>query len=206
VVPREATVRLRYGRDASDALGLALTLAAMAGAGAAALLRRRRKPAAVDPVIPADACEVPPPPRRWGAAVPAAVLIALFASRALALRHDAPLPLLPMYEAASRSYAEGRYADAAEYARHALARAAGSGLRPELLCLRGESLLLSGRPELAAEAFDAAWKEGTGPYVAQALSGSARAHAVAGDDAAAEAAKARLLREYGDTSWARRLP
>ena len=121
-----------------------------------------------------------PAPRRWGAAVPAGVILVLFASRGLAL-HEPPPDPLPLYEAASRAYAEDRFADAAEYARHALTRATGSSLRPELLCLRGESLLRSGQPRLAAEAFEAVVQEGPGPYLPQALFGAARAYAAAGN-------------------------
>ena len=47
-----------------------------------------------------------PAPRRWGAAVPAGVILVLFASRGLALYERPPDPL-PLYEAASRAYVLG---------------------------------------------------------------------------------------------------
>jgi hypothetical protein len=202
VVPRRSTVTLTYGRNASDAIGLALTL--LAAAAAVFHLARRRRPATAVPVVlPEDACEVPPPPRRWGAAVPAGVIVLLFAARVVAVQEAPPDPL-PLYEDASRAYAEDRFADAAEYARHALTRAAGSSLRPELLCLRGESLLRSGQPRLAVEAFEAVVQDGPGPYLPQALFGAAQAHAALGNRGEARLTRQRLLRDHADTPWARR--
>ena len=206
VVPREPVVRLAYARTRADGAGAALTVLALAGAAAGWWVRRRRSPApAVETVVPADACDAAPPPRRWGAAVPVAALVALAASRGAVLLEAAPDPM-PLYDAASRAYGEGRHADAAEYARHAIPRAAAaSALRHELQCLRGESLLKTGHPELAAEAFDAVIQDGgTSPHLAQALSGSARAHAAAGNHAAAEASRERLRREHPDSAWTAR--
>jgi hypothetical protein len=205
VVPREPLVRLTYARARADAAGLALTLLALAGAVAHAWVRRRRRaepaPAAV---VPADACDVAPPPRRWGAAVPAAVLGLLLASRATQLLEAAPDPM-PLFEAASRAAAEGRSADAAEYARHAIPRvASGDPLRLELLCLRGEALLATASPELAAEAFDEVLQEGTTPWLPQALAGSARAHDATGDRASAEVSRSRLAKEYAGSPWVAR--
>jgi hypothetical protein len=204
VVPRQPLVTLTYARNASDRLGLAFTvLAGIAAAGSCAVKRARRPPAPVPVVLPVDSCEIAPAPRRWGAAVPAGVILLLFASRLLVL-HEPALDPLPLYEAASRAYAEDRFVDAAEYARHALARARGSSLRPELLCLRGESLLRAGQPRLAAEAFEAVVQEGIGPYLPQALFGNARAYMAAGKPGEAVANRERLLRDHGDTPWARR--
>jgi hypothetical protein len=206
VVPREPVVRLTYARNGADAIGAALTVAALVGAGFAAARRARPSAAPPAPAIPADACDAAPPPRRWGAAVPIAVLSLLAASRATVLLEAAPDPM-PLYEAASRAYGEGRFADAAEYARHALSRAGEArALRHELLCLRGESLLLADEPALAAEAFDAVAREGTGSYLAQALSGGARAHAAVGEETEARASRERLLRDHAESPWARRLP
>jgi hypothetical protein len=204
VVPRRPLVTLTYARTASDRLGLGLTLlAVIVGAVLFARRRLRRPPVPAPAVLPEDACEVGPAPRRWGAAVPAGLILVLFASRVLALYEPQPDPL-PLYEAASRAYAEDRFADAAEYARHALTRAAGSSLRPELLCLRGESLLRAGQPRLAAEAFEDVVQEGEGPYLPQALFGNARAYAAAGNPGAAALARERLLRDHADTPWAHR--
>jgi hypothetical protein len=204
VVPREPLVRLTYARTWADAAGLALTGLALAGALVHALLRRRTRAPAPAVVIPEDACDVAPPPRRWGAAVPAAVFAVLVAAGGATLLEPAPDPM-PLYEAASRAAAEGRPADAAEYARHAIPRApSGHPLRLELLCLRGESLLATASPELAAEAFDLAVQEGTTAYLPQALAGSARAHSAIGNRAAAEASRARLAREYEGSPWVAR--
>jgi hypothetical protein len=204
VVPRRPLATLTYARTASDRVGLALTLlAAIVAAVHQSWRRLRRRAAPLPVVLPDDSCEVAPAPRRWGAALPAGVILVLFASRGLALYERPPDPS-PLYEAASRAYAEDRFADAAEYARHALTRATGSSLRPELLCLRGESLLRSGQPRLAAESFEGVVQEGPGPYLPQALFGAARAYAAAGNPGEAALARERLLRDHADTPWARR--
>jgi hypothetical protein len=204
VVPKSPIVTLTYARTAADHLGLALTLLAVIAAVVHQAVRRfRRRDAPAPVVLPEDSCAVAPAPRRWGAAVPAGVILILFASRGLSL-HETPPDPLPLYEAASRAYAEDRFADAAEYARHALTRATASSLRPELLCLRGESLLRSGQPRLAAEAFEGVVQEGSGPYLPQALFGAARAYAAAGNPGEADLARERLLRDHADTPWARR--
>jgi len=204
VVPTQPVVTLTYTRTAADRIGLMLTvLAGIGGAAHLAVRRARRRSAPVTVVLPEDSCEIAPPPRRWGAVIPGGILLLLLASRVLAVHEAAPDPL-PMYEAASRAYADGRFADAAEYARHGLARAAGSSLRLELLCLRGESLLRAGQPRLAAEAFEAVVESGPGPYLPQALFGNARAYAAAGKSAEAALARERLLRDHADTPWARR--
>ncbi len=204
VVPRRSTVTLTYARTTADRVGLGLTALAVIAAVVDLVRRRRRRPAVAPAVVlPDDACGFPPPPRRWGAAVPAALIAALFASRLVALAEDAPDPL-PLYESASRAYAGGRYAEAAEYARHSLTRAAGWPLRPDLLCLRGESLLRSGQPAEAAQAFEAVVELGPGPYLPQALYGNARAYAAAGKTGESRLARERLLRDHGGSPWARR--
>ena len=113
---------------------------------------------------------------------------------------------MPLYEKASCAYAADRFADAAEYARHALSEGAAGPLRAELSCLRGESLLRSGQPEPAARAFQAVASDlPVSPYVPQALFGLVQSRRQSGDLAGAEEARARLLREYGESPWARRL-
>jgi hypothetical protein len=205
VVPRQSTVTLTYARNAADRLGLALTLLAIAAAGADHVRRRQRARRATPAVvIPDDACAVAPPPRRWGALVPGGILLALFASRVVALQEAPPDPL-PLYDSASRAYSRGRFADAAEYARHALTRAPSLALRPELLCLRGEALLRSGQPALAAEAFEQVVEMGPGAYLPQALFGNARAYAAAGKPGESRLAKERLLRDHPDSQWSQRL-
>lgn len=204
VVPREPVVRLVYARHATDVVGLSLTALALVGAAGHFVHRRaRRRAAPVAVVLPADSCESAPAPRRWGALVPGGLILLLFASRLIAV--EAPPDPLPFYELASRAYAEGRFADAAEYARHGVTRAGASPLRPEILCLRGESLLRSGEPRLAAEAFESVVEIGPGPWLPQALSGSWRAYGAAGKPAEAALARDRLLRDHSHTPWARRV-
>jgi TolA-binding protein len=208
IVPRQPTVRLTYARNAADGVGLALSAGALL-AGLGALVRAwagrgRPRPAAAMAPIPLDECTVPPPTRRWGSAVPAALILACVAARLATLRPPAPDPR-PMYESASRAYAAGRFAEAAEYARHALARAPSPSLRAELRCLRGESLLRAGDATAAAEAFQAVLEEADhAAYGAQALFGLAQARAAAGDADGARQARERLLREYADSPWAQR--
>ena len=208
IVPRQPTVRLTYARTAADRVGLALTIGAvLAGVGALAARRWRRdhpRPAPVVPPIPLDDCTVPAPTRRWGAVVPAAFLLACAAARVFAARAERPDPM-PLYDSASRAYAAGRFAEAADYARHALARGAIAPLRAELLCLRGESLLRAGQPGLAAQAFQGVLAEGEpNPYVPQALFGVVQARTATGEGEAAGAARDRLLKEFAESPWARR--
>jgi len=222
VVPRRADVRLVYARTASDVLGLLLSAGALVAGGVVLVLRRARPspaPAAEGGAVlsrlaasmspdgtpqPLDACDLPRPPRRWGWVIPTALLAALAAGR-LAPGHR-PLDPAPLYEKASRAYAEGRYDDAAEYTRPALEPSRGTDLRAELLVLRGESLLRAGRPEPAAEAFEAAVNEGgsAGAYVPQALFGAASAHQMLKEPGAAARLRDRLLAEYASTPWAAR--
>ena len=101
--------------------------------------------------------------------------------------HDREMDQL--YAKASRAYTDGRFADAAEYARHAVLAGPESPLRSELLCLRGESLLRVGRALEAAEAFEEVLQgPPNGPYVPQALFSAAEARQAAGDQAGAERA------------------
>jgi TolA-binding protein len=137
-------------------------------------------------------------------AVPAALLALMVGGRFLLGGEPVPDPQ-PLYERASRAYAEQRYAAAAEYARHALSRARDSPLRAELLCLRGESHLRAGEPAAAREAFETALREPqAGAYLPQALFGLAQAQAAAGNPAEAARTTERLLREHPQTPWAQR--
>jgi outer membrane protein assembly factor BamD (BamD/ComL family) len=112
---------------------------------------------------------------------------------------------MPLYERASRAYAAGRFADAAEYARSGLGARSSPSLRAELLCLRGESLLRAGQPHLSAEAFEAVLAEPEpNPYLAQALFGATQAHAAAGETEPARVARERLLRDFATSPWAAR--
>jgi hypothetical protein len=213
VVPRSETVRLVYARTWSDALGLALSLGAIGLLALRSVARRRAaaggeasaRSAQVHPVLP-DACSPPATGRRWGWIVPAGLVVMLAAGRFVGGRGPVGVPVEELYERASRAYAAERFEDAAEYARHALSGGAATGLVAELQCLRGESLLRAGRAREAVEAFDAVVQDPSEtPYRAQALFGAAQARAAAGDASAAEAARERLLNEFGDTPWAMRL-
>jgi hypothetical protein len=202
VIPRQEAVQLRYGRDLSDWTGLALTLAALGYGLRLAASRRLLAPA---PPAPADPAEGPTAPRRWGGLVPAALVAVLAAGRLVGARDPEPLAN-ELYGRASKAHAEARWAAAAEYARQAVLEAPKSPLVAALRCLRGESLLRASRPGEAALEFDAVVRDhGSGPYLAQALSGSARAHAAAGEEAPAQASRERLLRELGETPWAEAL-
>jgi hypothetical protein len=209
IVPRQPTVRLTYAaRNTADVVGLALT----GGAILAGILlpawrwsrRNRPRAAPLIPPIPLDACTVPPAPRRWGAAVPAALILACLGARAWSMRTSPPEPM-PFYEKASQAYAAGRFGDAAEYAQHAVRLGAAVPLRAELLCLRGESLLRAGQPRLAASSFEAVLEQPEpNPYLAQALFGVVRARSASGEVDTARRARERLLREFADSPWARR--
>jgi hypothetical protein len=210
VVPRQDEVRLTYAPHLSDRLGVLLTVG---GTALAVLLARRRK--AVDaPDAPAsrhavlEACGLaPPPPRRWGAVVPVCLLVLLVGLRLSTLLPEKAGPSGDdLYERASRAYAEGRFQDAAEYVRHALSRTIDPGLRPELLCLRGESLLRLGESRESAAVFEQVLQESAqGPYTPQALFGLAQALEAAGEQERARVARERLRREHPRTPWAARL-
>jgi hypothetical protein len=207
VVPQQETVRLSYARTASDRWGWIATAGALV-VGALVALRRRR-PAPVTASVPAPvACadDLPAAPRRWGGLIPAALVLLLFGARLLYTPRDRTTEARALYELASKAYAEERYPDAAEYARHAASRGQGTPLRDEMLCLRGESLLRAGQPQLAVEAFQTLLQDAPGsPYAAQALFSGAVARESAGDEPGARADRARLLSEHAGTPWARRL-
>jgi len=215
VVPREPTVRLVYARNWADHAGLALSAAAVLLAlaqGVRELRRRRIAPPERPPEglehrpEMLDACDLPRAPRRWGGAVPVATLAVLVALRFLGGGGRAGPGAAALYERASRAYAEERFADAAEYARHALALSPPADARGGLLTLRGESLLAAGQPRAAAEEFETLLgAEPRGPYAPEALFGAARARAALGEAEAARGHRDRLLREFPDTPWARRI-
>jgi hypothetical protein len=219
VVPRQPEVHLRYTRTASDAAGWAFAVLALGGglaAGVHGLLRRRRDEGPAEARPPArvplwvrlaygacDPVDLPPSPRRWGAAVPILLVIVLVAARFVGARDSVPDAGL-LYERASKAYSDGRYADAAEYAGAALLGAGETPLVPELLTLRGESLLRAGRPGDAAESFQAVADRPDNPYLAQALFGLAAAKAAAGDVEGARVARERLQRDHPESPWAER--
>jgi hypothetical protein len=207
VVPRQADVRLRYSRGLSDVLGLLLSAGGVLVV-AAGLRPRRTAPGPAPlplPILVAVAERQPPPSRRWGGLLPAGIVLVLAAGRFLTLPPDPAPEGRELHERASRAYAAGRYADAVEYARHAEKRTSDAVRRAEIVCLRAESLLRTGRAAEAADAFDQVLREaGDGPYVPEALYGLSEARAAAGDAAGAAEARARLLAEHGETPWAAR--
>jgi hypothetical protein len=183
IVPRQREVRLRYARTASDVAGWALSAFGIAWLA----LRRRRARAAVVPApfrpAPADLdeCGLPRPPRRWGGLVPATLLALLAASR-LAPSPDPASESAALHENALRAEQAGRYQDAAEYLRHALARGGGGARRAELLCLRAEVLLQAGRSREALEVFALLERESpASPLMARARAGEARAREALGE-------------------------
>ena len=148
IVPRAEQVTLTYAaRDASDAVGLALSLGAVAflawrlvaDRSAARRPREPQMPRALTPAV-LEMCEPPPPPRRWGWLVPTATLSLLVAVRLAPV--GAPAREGRELEGRARTaFAAGRFADAAEYARHALRRFPDQDRRAvELAKLREESL------------------------------------------------------------------
>jgi hypothetical protein len=200
VVPYAREVQLVYARNWADHLGLALTAGGLASAAALAIRGRRRggRPRADAPEAASGRG------LRLLRVVPAVLLAALFVSRLLVRQESAGDPG-SLYELASRAYAAERWAEAAEYARHAIPRATGSPLRPELLCLRGESLLRAGDPGAAVIAFETVANEAArSPYVPQALFGLAAAQAAVGDASGSERSRRRLLDDFPETPWARR--
>lgn len=155
VIPREKHVHLEYARRWSDDAGLALTLGILALLAVRQLRRRRRKQEAASriPVVPSFvvSCEHPDPPRRWGGLIPAALLVGL------ALLRLVPGPEVAwaaeaehLTELAEQAFDSGRWADAAEYARHAISRRRGRPEEDELGVLRGTALLRAGDTERGA--------------------------------------------------------
>ncbi len=207
IVPRQRDVRLVYAsRTGSDWLGLGLAAAALA----AALARRRLGSA----------------PARLGAgapgtgalrALPIVIVVALAALRVEPTFRAALTGALPglaspahtaetLEERASRAYADERWEDAAEYARHAVALLPPTDpRRAGLLCVRGEALLQAGHAREAVEPFTLVVEGGPGPHVSQALYSGAVARETAGDPEGASAWRRQLRAEHPDTPWAQRL-
>ncbi|HSD30004.1 MAG TPA: hypothetical protein VLL75_22070, partial [Vicinamibacteria bacterium] len=108
---------------------------------------RRRTPAA-EPRMPRaltpavlEMCEPPPPPRRWGWALPTALVALLVAARFMPADPRPAREAAHLRERAQAAYEAGRFADAAEYARHAIRRIpAEDAARAALVRLRDECL------------------------------------------------------------------
>ena len=210
VIPQQETVRLRYSRNAADRLGLVSSLGAVV-VGALALRTTRRKsetrPGRGGPSAAAFLlAERDAPRRRWGGVVPAALIMGLAVARFVVGPKDRSAEARELYERASQAYAQERFAEAGEYARHAAWLGSGTPLRDEMLCLRGESLLRADRPGLAAEAFEILLRDSpASPYAPQALFSGALAREKAGNVEGAREWRQRLGDTYRDTPWAQRL-
>ncbi|HEY3121843.1 MAG TPA: hypothetical protein VGL15_14560, partial [Vicinamibacteria bacterium] len=147
IVPRQNDVRLRYSRTAADGIGLALTvLAVLLAVGVRLRAGVRVREAAPAPAIPLDACDAPAPPRRWGALLPAPLLVALAASRLLAPQRVAVPAATQLRERAVAAWASGRHAQAAAYAEEGLHHQPDADCRGELECIKAAADQPTGQP------------------------------------------------------------
>jgi hypothetical protein len=215
IVPRQREVRLVYdARTGSDWLGLGLAAAAVALVIARAA--RGRRPAPAPAGAEADAGEGR---GRALGALPVTMVVALAGLRLLptcraalteaARRLELPSPAAEsetLDERASQAYAQERWEDAAEYARHAAALLPSPDpRRAGLLCVQGEALLRAGHAREAVEPFTLVVEGGPGPHRPQALHSGAVAREAAGDPQGASAWRRLLRAEYPETPWAQRL-
>lgn len=204
IVPRQRDVRLAYAaRTGSDYAGLGLAVLAI---GLAAASTRRRRRCGEEPDEPGG--EPRPAAGRSAtflSALPLALVVGVAALRLVPEpSHAGALDALDAL--ASRAYAEERWEDAAEYARHAAALLASPDpRRAELLCVRGEALLRAGHAREAVEPFTLVVEGEPGPHRPQALHSGALAREAAGDPEGASAWRRQLREEYPETPWARRL-
>jgi len=204
IIPRQEKVRLHYGRNSADDVGLGLTLAFLIGA----VLRRtpvgrrlrgfwRRSPP--PEVIPSFVvqCAYPPSPRRWGGIIPVGLLLGLVALRFTPgpeVAASAQADSLKTW--ALEALAQQRFEDAAEYARHGIRLTRHRAGHIEFRLVRAEALLLSGRLdesiELAQQIVDRA---SAVAHRRRALTLLISAHLAAGDAVAAQLAGEQLRRE-----------
>jgi hypothetical protein len=205
VVPRQDQVRLHYvARAWPDVVGWGLGFATLLATLASAVRRRRSRSPEDGPSgdggVTADTGSRA---IRW---LPLVIVVLLAAGRFW------PAPPPPgdeewLYEQASRAYAEGRWADAAEYARHGAERLPPSEpRRAELLCVRGEALLRSGHAREAVDPFtEVVMQAPDDPHRPQALFSGALAKEAAGDDAEAEVWRRWLREQFPGNPWTERL-
>jgi hypothetical protein len=204
LVPRQREVRLTYAaRTWSDYAGLGLPVLAVALAVAST---RRRRLGGADPGEPAG--EPPLAAGGWApfpSLLPLALVVGVAALRLVPEpSHAGAFDALDVR--ASRAFAEERWEDAAEYARHAAALLPSPDpRRAELLCVRGEALLRAGHAREAVEPFTLVVEGQPGPHRPQALHSGALAREAAGDPEGASAWRHQLREEYPETPWARRL-
>jgi hypothetical protein len=195
VVPTAQEVTLEYeGRNANDWLGLGLTAAAIV---ACVLLARYGRSPRGPETEPAGGL-------RWGGVVPATLLLALAGLR-LAHVEPKPDPELgrDLQARAEAAWAEGRWAQTADYAGHAV-RLAPADRKTELQMLRAESLLRAGHVREAYHAFSQV-ADAASPYRPQALHGKWAAATAAGFTREARAARDDLRAAFPDTPWARKV-
>jgi tetratricopeptide (TPR) repeat protein len=103
-------------------------------------------------------------------------LILLFGVRLVPERPDAAraAAVAELAEKARTAHAESRFADAAEYAQHALTRTAPGDAKDALRCLRAEALARDGKPEPARRLFTEVLRESpNGREAARARAGLA---------------------------------
>ena len=137
------------------------------------------------------------------AGLPLVVIVALASLRLLPRPRVAETEVLDAR--ASQAYAQERWEDAAEYARHAVTPLVSPDpRRAGLLCLRGEALLRAGHAREAIEPFTLVVEAGPGPHRPQALHSGALAREAAGDPQGAASWRQQLRAEYPETPWAQR--
>jgi hypothetical protein len=202
VIPTATNVKLAYSSNWADRWGTVASVATLLAAVALPLARFHRagRPVRVlrlpAPLVAAGAF-AGRAGLRWGGIIPAGVLSLLFAGRLLPAGPDPQARRLEGAELLRRAvsaHAAGRLADAAEYARYALARSPSAEALVKLRMIRGEGLLRSGDSGAAVEMLEPiAKKPAAGAHVPRALELLAEAYAAEGR--AQEAAEAR--REAG---------
>lgn len=201
VVPDETEVRLRYAARAwPDAVGWGLALVTVLLGVGWRLGGRPGVPALPDRAGPALA------------GLPIVLVLLLAAGRLLPA--SAPQgDVDDLAERASRAYAERRWGEAAEYARHAVALLSpdeddddDGPRRSELLWVGGQSLLEDGHPREALPLFEQVVDmEAPGVHRPQALFSGAEAQEAAGNLEGAREWRRRLGDDYPDNPWTERL-
>jgi hypothetical protein len=202
IVPRRTEVRLHYaGRAWPDALGWALGFGTLLLAIVSRARRRRGGPPGLEPEDPPGGGGA-----RWLKGVPLAIVVVVAAARFLPAAVP-PGDAKDLYERASRAYAEKRFDDAAEYARHGVALLSpDEPRRSELLWVGGESLLRAGHPREALFSFsEIVERAPTSLHRAQALFSGALARETLGDLEGAALWRQELVQQYPGNPWAERL-
>jgi hypothetical protein len=204
IVPRERHVRMVYGRNGWDTLGILLCLAGLVSIGVSPFLPKRRAPQPSQALLALSGCEAPAPPRRWGGLLPGGILLLCLLGLTV-LPRSRSAEAAALRDRARAAMGAGRSDAAAEYARAGLFLRPAGAVRLELLCLRGEGLLPR-NPLAAALAFTEVTRGTEGnPLLPEALLGAYRAGIASGDLASAGIARERLLREYAGTPPAHEL-